>query len=41
MKIDLADFLDYAHVARINGEWKIINVLWALHPEAPSGGDGR
>jgi len=41
VKIDSADFVDYAHVARINGEWKIINVLWAPHPKEPSGGNGR
>ena len=41
VKIDSADFLDYAHMAKINGEWKIINVLWALHPKAPTGGDGQ
>jgi len=41
VKIDSADFLDYAHVARINGEWKIINVLWAMHPREQTGGDGR
>lgn len=34
VKIDSADFLDYAHVAKINGEWKIVNVLWAGHPKA-------
>jgi hypothetical protein len=34
--IDSADFLDYAHVARINGEWRIINVLWAPHTEKES-----
>ena len=33
VKIDSADFLDYAHVARVNDEWKIINVLWAMHPK--------
>lgn len=38
IRIDSADFLDFAHVARINGEWKIINVLWAPHPKAPAGG---
>jgi len=37
VKIDSADFLDYAHVAEINGEWKIINVLWTMHPEEPEG----
>jgi len=41
VKIDSADFLDYAHVVKLNGEWKIINVLWAPHPKAPSGGSGR
>jgi hypothetical protein len=35
VKIDSADFLDYAHVAQVNGEWKIINVLWAMHPQTP------
>ncbi len=35
VKIDSADFLDYAHVAKIDGQWKIINVLWAPHPRAP------
>ncbi len=29
--VDSADFLDYAHVAKINGEWKIVNVLWVPH----------
>lgn len=37
IKIDSADFLDYAHVAKISGEWKIINVLWAPHPKALTG----
>jgi hypothetical protein len=23
-------FFDYIHLAKINGEWKIINVLWAI-----------
>jgi len=31
IKVDSADFLDYAHVVKIGGEWKIINVLWAPH----------
>lgn len=37
VKIDSADFLDYAHVARINGEWMIINVLWFPHRKVPAG----
>ena len=24
-------FIDYAQLAKINGEWKIINVLWAMN----------
>ncbi len=30
IRIDSADFIDFAHVARINGEWKIVNVLWSM-----------
>lgn len=28
------DFFDYMHVAKINNEWKIINVLWDNHPKS-------
>lgn len=28
LRIDSADFVDFAHVARLNGEWKIVNVVW-------------
>ncbi len=31
IKVDSADFLDYAHVVKAGGEWKIINVLWVPH----------
>jgi hypothetical protein len=31
VKIDTADFLDYAHAAHVNGEWRIVNVLWCRH----------
>jgi hypothetical protein len=41
VKIDSTDFLDYAHVAKINGEWRIINVLWLPHPKVPAGGNGK
>lgn len=30
-----AVFFDYLQVARVNGEWRIINVLWTLNPDAP------
>ncbi len=28
-------FYDYIQLARVNGEWKIINVLWVMNPDAP------
>ncbi len=27
------DFIDYVQLGKINGEWKIINVLWAMKPK--------
>lgn len=27
-------FFDYMHMARINGEWKIVNVLWDMSAQA-------
>ena len=31
-KIDASDWVDYLHLAKWNGRWVIINVLWELHP---------
>ena len=31
-KIDASDWVDYLHLARWNGRWVIVNVLWELHP---------
>ena len=28
VKIVSVDFIDYAHIGKFDGEWKIINVLW-------------
>jgi hypothetical protein len=28
VKIVSVDFIDYAHVAKVAGEWKLLNVLW-------------
>jgi hypothetical protein len=25
-------FMDFAHLGRFNGEWRIINVLWEMYP---------
>jgi Putative lumazine-binding len=33
-KIVASDWIDYLHLARWNGQWKIVNVLWELKPEA-------
>jgi hypothetical protein len=30
VRIDATDWVDYLHLARWNGEWKIVNVLWEL-----------
>ena len=34
VKVVAIDWIDYLHLVRVDGEWKIINVLWALKPEA-------
>ena len=33
VKIVASDWIDYLNVAKFNGEWKIINVLWELKPK--------
>jgi hypothetical protein len=32
VKIVAGDWIDYLHVARYNGKWVIVNVLWELKP---------
>ena len=32
VRIDASDWVDYLHLARWNGTWKIVNVLWELKP---------
>ncbi|MBS1797118.1 MAG: nuclear transport factor 2 family protein [Acidobacteria bacterium] len=32
VKIVASDWIDYLHVARFNGRWVIVNVLWELKP---------
>ncbi|NNE36363.1 MAG: hypothetical protein HKN13_14085 [Rhodothermales bacterium] len=31
-KVIANDWIDYLHLAKWNGEWKIVNVLWELKP---------
>ena len=33
LKITTQDWIDYAHLARIDGHWVIVNVLWELTPK--------
>ena len=33
VKIVASDWIDYCSVAKVNGEWRIINVLWELKPK--------
>ncbi len=30
---DYFPFIDYCQLGKVNGEWKIINVLWAMKPK--------
>lgn len=33
VKAEMKDWIDYMHIGRWNGEWKIINVLWEMKPQ--------
>lgn len=37
VKIVASDWIDYLELAKFNGEWKIINVLWELKPKPATG----
>ena len=32
VKLEMRDWVDYMHIARINGKWLIVNVLWEMKP---------
>lgn len=32
VRIDAGPWIDYLHLARVDGRWVILNVLWALQP---------
>lgn len=36
VRVRSAEYVDYLHLVRWNGEWRIINVLWDLTKEAKS-----
>lgn len=33
VKVVAADWIDYLHLAKYNGRWVIVNVLWELKPQ--------
>lgn len=35
VKVVASDWIDYLHVAKFNGRWVIVNVLWELKPKKP------
>lgn len=35
-KIIATDWIDYLHLAKWNGRWVIVNVLWEVKPPAPA-----
>ena len=32
-RIDAGQWVDYLHLAKWNGQWKIVNVLWEMRPQ--------
>ena len=34
VKLEMHDWVDYMHMVKTQGHWKIINVLWEFSPEA-------
>ena len=35
VKVVASDWVDYLHMAKFNGRWVIVNVLWELKPKKP------
>jgi hypothetical protein len=35
VKVVASDWIDYLHIAKANGRWVIVNVLWELKPRKP------
>jgi hypothetical protein len=32
VKLEMRDWVDYMHIAKVNGKWLIVNVLWEMKP---------
>ena len=43
VRAEARDWIDYLHLGKVDGEWKIINVLWEMkpRPQASRGDGGR
>ncbi|MGH9554267.1 MAG: nuclear transport factor 2 family protein [Terriglobales bacterium] len=33
VRAEMLEWVDYMHLAKVNGQWKIINVLWEMKPK--------
>lgn len=33
VRVDASTWIDYMHIAKWNGRWVIVNVLWELRPQ--------
>lgn len=36
VKLEMRDWVDYMHIAKSNGKWVIVNVLWEMKPAKPA-----
>ena len=36
VRVDADSWIDYLQMARVDGRWQIVNVLWALRPRPTS-----
>lgn len=33
VKLEMRDWIDYMHIAKLNGKWLVVNVLWEMKPK--------
>src|SRR5687767_10663314 len=33
VKLEMRDWIDFMHIAKINGKWMVVNVLWEPEPK--------
>lgn len=36
LKVTSAMYIDHLQLAKVSGQWRIVNVLWAMNPDAPA-----